>query len=165
MILKSLFGMLCVAAFFVCTATAATVEVGTGQNSSGVYLEFGDGFIAEFIVKFDALTISGLDLFDALEAETTLTTVRDDYGWGTFIDGISYQGHSNIGYQGDENWWHYWVNDGRGWDSPGYGVADRAVYDGYSDGWVYGRAGEPVPEPAAVFFLFGGFMLLRRRTD
>jgi hypothetical protein len=162
---ESVFGILRVLVLCGCTAIAAPIEVGTGQNSSGVYIEFSDGFIAEFIVNFDALTISGLDLFDALEAETTLTTVRDDFGWGIFIDGISYQGHSNIGYQGDESWWHYWVDDGQGWDSPGYGVADRTVYDGYNDGWIYGRAGEPVPEPATLFLLCGGFMLFRRRTN
>jgi hypothetical protein len=163
--LKSILGMFCVLALCGCAATAAPIEVGTGQNSSGVYIEFNDGFIAEFIVKFDALAISGLDIFDTIEAETTLTTVRDNFGWGIFIDGISYQGHSNIGYQGGENWWHYWIDDGQGWSSSGYGVADRTVYDGYSDGWIYGRAGEPLPEPATLFFLCGGFMLLRRRID
>ena len=144
-------------------ATAIPVDVGTGDNSAGLYIEWSDGYIAEFIINFEDETITGLGMFDVVEAETTLTTVREDYGWGIFIDGITYDNHSNIGFGGGDDWWHFWIKDGdQDWLSPGYGVADRVLYDGDMDGWIYGRAG-PVPEPSMIALLGLGALLLRKR--
>lgn len=146
-------------------AVAVPIEVGTGQNSAGLYVEWQDGYSAEFLVKFDEPTISGLGLFDVVQSQSTLTTLRSDFGWGVFIDGIAYDGHSNSGYGGGENWWHYWIkNDGQNWQSPAFGAADRVLYNGDMDGWVYGRAGT-VPEPTSMVLLgIGGLLILRRKA-
>lgn len=149
-----------------CTLTfALPIEVGTGSNSADVYIEWSDGYISEFVVNFGTETVSGLGVFDIIEAETTLTTVRDNFGWGVFIDGISYQGHSDIGYDGGENWWHFWIKDppGQQWTSPAYGVADRVLYNGYSDGWVYSHAGAPIPEPTTIAMFGVAALLLRKK--
>ncbi len=142
------------------TASAALIAVGSGEHSADMVIEFGDGAIYTFEVAFDQTT-TGLGLFDIVEAETSLTTVRQDFGFGIFVDGISYEGHSDIGYDGGENWWHYWVRDSAqaDWVSSAVGVAERVVEDGCWDGWVYGRAGEPVPEPATgLLVAFAGLI-------
>ena len=141
---------------------ASPIEVGSGLNNAGLYIEWSDGYSIEFIVKFEDTTISGLDLFDTVESKTTLTTVRQDYGWGIFIDGITYEGHSNSGYGGGEDWWHYWIkNSGQNWVSPAYGAVDRTLYTGDMDGWVYGSA--TIPEPMTVAMLALGGLFMRKR--
>jgi hypothetical protein len=165
MTLQNLTIIICVLLLAASAAADNPIQVGLGQNTADLYIEFSDGFITQFAVSFDTSTITGLEMFDIVEAETTLATDRQDYGWGVFINGIDYLGHSDLGYQGGEDWWHYWVDDGLGWNAPGYGVADRLLYDGYADGWIYGRAGQPVPEPAALVMLATGFVLIRRRTN
>jgi hypothetical protein len=130
-------------------AGAAPVEVGTGVNSASVYIEWSDGYSVEFLVRFgqaESDTTTGLGLMDIIEAETELTTVREDYGWGAYVDGISYDGHSDAGYGGDALWWHYWEN-GAGsqnlWESSATGAGGRTVAHGDTDAWIYGRDDEP----------------------
>lgn len=147
------------------TAQADMPTVGSGNSSAGVYLEFSDGALYEFDVLFDDTT-TGLGLFDIIEGHTSLTTVRQDFGFGVFIDGISYEGHSDIGYGGDEDWWHYWIMEptDTDWISPMYGAVDRVVTDGARDGWIYGRAGAPLPEPTSLAMIgLGSIAILRRK--
>ncbi|MBI4581729.1 MAG: hypothetical protein HY718_18680, partial [Planctomycetes bacterium] len=100
-----------------------------------------------------------LDLLDAIEAGTTLTTIRV-FG-GLFIDGISYDGHGNSGFGGGEDWWHYWTRDADSpWTSPFFGAGDRVAQDGSADGWIYGRDGAPLPEPATAVLGLAGAALL-----
>lgn len=146
-------------------AQATAIPVGDGTSQAEVTVEFADGASYVFEVLFDGST-TGLGLMDIVEACTTLTTVRNDFGWGVLVDGISYEGHSNVGYDGGENWWHYWIKaPGGAWESPSYGAVDRTVTDGSSDAWIYGRAGMPAPEPAAVMLatLATKFVLRRSR--
>ena len=155
--------MLLVGVVFCGSAMATPIVVGDGANSATVTINWKDGYVAEFVVKFDSATTTGLGLFDIIEANADFETIRTDWGWGITVDGISFDGHSNPGYVSGEDWWHYWVNDGQGWVSPSYGASGRTVSNGDSDGWVYGNAGAPVPEPATLVLLGLGGLLLRRK--
>jgi hypothetical protein len=151
------------------SAMATPIEVGSGVNSANVTINWKDGYVAEFIVKFgetSADTVGGIGLFDIIEAGSSLTTVRNDFGWGLFVDGISFDGHSNSGLgSGVDDWWAYWTKDAgdTAWTSSWVGAVDRVVHDGASDGWVYGNAGAPVPEPATLALLGLGGLLLRHK--
>jgi hypothetical protein len=170
MVSRIVIGLAIVFSFlFVASSFAITeqFDVGTGQNSAGLYIEWNDGYIAQFLVRFDNSSVTGLNLFDIVEASTGLTTAREYYGSLVFIDGINFNGHSNSGYGGGADWWHYWIKDSEqtNWMSPAFGASDRVVYDGDDDGWIYGRDGA-VPEPASiVLFGFGGLILRRRRKQ
>ena len=145
------------------SVVAEIIDVGTGDNTAGLYVEWKDGFSVEFAVNFDTPSLTGWELLDAVKGETTLETVVEDFGWGDFIDGIIYEGHSNIGYGGDADWWHYWIMNAPStdWVSPAYGIADRTLYDGDVDGWVYGR--DTIPEPCTLILMAFGGLVLRRK--
>lgn len=134
------------------TVSAAPVEVGSGVNVARVYIEWADGFSTEFLVRFgqtETETTTGLELIDIIEAETELSTVRIDYGWGIMVDGLTYQDHSDIGYGGGDLWWHYWTDDAgsrESWISPWTGAPDRIVRHGDADAWIYGHGDAPEPE-------------------
>lgn len=147
-------------------AFASAISVGTGSNRAEVYIEFQDGASYLFDVAFEE-PISGLGLFDIIEAAQPLTTVRQNFGWGEFVDGISFDGHSNVGFGGGDNWWHYWTREaGEDWISPWVGAADRIVSNGSADGWIYGHGAAPLPEPATVgLMLLGAAVLFRRRSQ
>lgn len=131
-------------------ALADPVRVGAGVNEATVHVEWSDGFTAEFRVHFgqaETDTITGLGAMDIIEAETELTTVRGDSGWGVFIDGIGYQGHSDAGYGGGEAWWHYWQKDAGScspWQMLATGAAGRTLAHGDADAWIYGHGNTPV---------------------
>lgn len=150
--------------------SASIIEVGTGANAVGVEIEWGDGFLQEFAVSFDTASITGWDVLNLLEAETALIVDPINYGapetpsW--FVDGLTFDLHSNAGWQGGEDWWHFWIKDvGQDWVSPAYGISDRVLLPGDSDGWVYGHEFAPgeIPEPATIVLLaFGGFLARKR---
>lgn len=171
MVSRSVISLMIVVIVLVVTSSLAIAEqftVGTGQNNAGVYVEWSDGYIAQFQVSFASPSVTGIGLFDIIEASTGLTTVRQYYGSDVFIDGISFNGHSDIGYGGGADWWHYWTKDGgqANWMSPAFGASDRIAFDGYSDGWIYGRDSEPVPEPVSIaLFGLGGLILSRCRRQ
>ena len=106
---------LAVGALLFITTTAAEASllrqtVGSGANQAHVVVAFGDGANFIFDVNFDGAT-TGLGLLDIIEADTTLTTVRQVFSFGTLVDGITFDGHSNIGFGGGDNFWHYWVRE------------------------------------------------------
>ena len=125
-------------------------SVGTGPDLAIVVLEFQDGAGYAFEVSFDdSLSTSGLAVMQVLEAEiTSFTLTILDFGFGLFIDGISYAGHGDSGFGGGELYWHYWTKDAEidPWTFSLVGAADRIVNDGAWEGWRFG-AGEPLPEP------------------
>ena len=148
-------------------ASATAIEVGTGANTVGVEIEWKDGFLQEFAVSFDTASITGWEAMNTIETETSLALFLEDFGWGDFIDGINYDGHTDIGFGGGDDWWHFWIKDaGRDWVSPGYGISDRVLLPGDTDGWVYGHAFAPgeVPEPATMALLAVGGFLIRKRS-
>ena len=143
------------------------VSVGSGSESASVYVEFGDTYQVTFDVAFDdpCDTMTGYDLMTLIEgAGIGLELDVVVYSSGPLINGITYDGHSDIGWQGGANWWHYWIVEPvtQEWISPAYGAADRLIDDGDMDGWVYGRD-SVVPEPASLALLGIGAMILRRR--
>jgi len=127
-------------------------SVGIGPDLATVVVEFQDGAGYVFEVSFDdSLSTSGLDVMQVLETEITsfaLTIV--DFGFGLFIDGISYAGHSDSGFGGGELYWHYWTKDAEidPWTFSQIGAADRIVNDGAWEGWRY-DAGTPLPAPGS----------------
>jgi hypothetical protein len=135
-------------------ASALPIEasVGTGPDTADVVLEFQDGAGFLFEVAFDeTLSISGLEIMQILETElTSFSLTILDFGFGLFIDGISYDGHSDSGFGGAELYWHYWTKDAEidPWVFSQIGAVDRIMGDGAWDGWVYGTAGAPIPEPS-----------------
>ena len=154
------------------TAFAVPVGAGTGVNTTGVYIEWQDGNVEEFELNFGSTTADSLTGGEVLLAlDGLLTDLTLDYsGTGTeslFVNGITYQSNSNIGYDGGENWWHFWFKDPSGsWTLDwAIGASDKIVYNDYTTGWVYGRASAPVPEPATIALLALGTILLRKKKD
>jgi hypothetical protein len=146
-------------------ASALPIEasVGSGPDLATVVLEFEDGAGFVFEVAFDdSIATTGLDLMQVLEAElASFSLVILDFGFGLFIDGISYDGHSNAGFGGGELFWHYWTKDAAAdpWTFSQVGAVDRVVPDGAFEGWKYG-AGAPIPEPTTGLLVWLGVAAL-----
>ena len=148
-----------------CANAMLHVPVGDGPNLATVVVQFSSGDTFVFDTAFQPATLTGLELMDIIEAETALTTYRLDFGFGAFIDGMTYGPHSDIGFGGGEDWWHYWTraDNGSPWVSSMIGAGDRVVSDGAWDGWVYGSAMPPnyIPEPSSLLLSLFGVLCLR----
>lgn len=148
------------------SAIGSVIEVGSGGKTAGLVVNFKDGAAYEFRVHFDG-EMTGMGLLDVVEAHSALVVQKQDFGWGVFVDGLAFEGHRNAGYGGGDDWWQYWTRGGveQEWEASMIGASDRVVLSGQFDGWVYGRATEPVvPEPVGiVFFVATASLLMRRR--
>jgi hypothetical protein len=151
----------CVLFLFLSISFATPIVVGSGQDSAGVRIEWSDGYVAEFLVSFDG-DMTGMGLLDIIESQTTLEVITQDFGFGLFVDGISFDSHSNISFGGGENWWHNYTKDAGqiDWTASWVGASDRVVNSGDWDGWSYGHE---IPEPATMAMLGLGSVLLRRK--
>ena len=127
------------------------IKVGSGVNNASVFIEWLDGFTAEFLVFFgqtETETITGLGLIDIIEDETELTTIRENFGSGESIYSISYQRHYNENLTDDDNWWHYWENDSgsrSNWIISDVNAGTHIVTHGDADGWIFGYDKTPAP--------------------
>jgi hypothetical protein len=148
------------------------IDVGSGSNHATLEIGFKDGASCTFDVAFSATSVTGMDLVNtAVDANVGLTADIQDFGWGNFVNGFTYNDggtiHTNDGYGGGADWWHYWIKDSGDtqWTSPAVGASDRVVVNGSCDGWVYGSDSAPTPEPMtlAMLTLGGVGMLLKKR--
>lgn len=153
-------------------AAALPIEasVGTGPDLATVVLEFQDGAGFVFEVFFDdAISTSGIDIMETLESELAsfALTIIDFGAFGLAIDGIAYDGHSDVGFEGGDLFWHYWTKEDEleGWTFSEIGASDRIVSGGAWEGWRFG-AGAPVPEPGTAVLTGLGLVGLawRRRA-
>ncbi|MHB0945602.1 MAG: PEP-CTERM sorting domain-containing protein [Sedimentisphaerales bacterium] len=152
----------CVLFLFSAISFATPIAVGSGQNTAGVRIEWSDGYVAEFLVSFDG-GMTGMGLLNTITAETTLVVTKTSYGDDEFVDGFSFNSHSNIGYNFGENWWHYYNKDAgqTDWTASFVGASDRVVSNGNWDGWSYGHE---IPEPTTIAILsLGSVLLVRKR--
>lgn len=142
-------------------------QVGAGPDLATIVLEFSDGAQYAFEVLFDeAVATSGIDVMQTLEAGVPgFSLSLLDYGFGLFVDGIGYDGHADAGYGGGEDFWHYWTRESadQAWLSSQVGAADRLLADGAWDGWVYGTATAPLPEPGTGALVAWGLLAVARR--
>lgn len=131
---------------------------GSGAYFANCLIDFGSNSYL-FGYRWDTGAPSGFDMITAIDEAGDLTLDVQHYSNGDYVNGISYNGDSKIGYAGDENWWHYWTSaDGETWDISWTGASDRLLTDGAWDGWCYGSADAPdlpgVPEPSSMIALF-----------
>jgi hypothetical protein len=151
------------------SAMATPIVVGTGANDATIFVQWSDGYEAEFLVNFDFNFVgnensapTGYDLLQVLDS--SLYNFSITWQYGTYIDGLTFVDaqnvtHSNSGYIPDEGWWHYYTNIS-GTTLSSVGCADRTIADGDVDRWVY-----PVPEPVTVALMgLGSLIALRRKA-
>jgi hypothetical protein len=121
-------------------SVAQPIELGTGDHPANLVVNFKDGANYWFTVPFtpgETAENAWVRADDLSSLEVTLISSE----WGKFVDGVSYDGHSNAHYLEGEDWWHQWQRSGI--DQPwtmGLGVSSHALTDGCWDALVYGSA-------------------------
>ncbi len=153
-------------------AIIGTYSVGAGANSASIQIdqEDGDGYL--FNVHWDAATFTSWNAL--VEIDTALETLwltYEDHSWGIFITGITVDGDTDHG-TGDqwpiENYWHFWLHDHDtgAWEQAMFGPADRALFNGAQDAWVFGSAIAPqsVPAPGALAITLSSLAVCRGRS-
>jgi len=135
--------------------------VGNGQNAVLLVVDFwpGNGAADSFAFgyRFDALSITGLQLLDAIQA----ANVGFSYSHtGGFVTDFWYlkDGHLyHTGYNWPQAWWSYWLSDdwGETWDFAPVGPASRLLSDGQTDGWLAKPGNDPDSEPITPLHLVG----------
>jgi hypothetical protein len=184
-IYRSTTGLFVAATTLMLTAAAAALpiqaRVGSGDATASILVEFDSGDEFLFEVSFASATpTSGLDLMKVIDAEVAgFDIVLLDFGFGEFVDGISFLGNDNSGFDPPDGWWHYWTGDPQNgqWTESQVGAGDRLIGDGDWDGWRWGspdppslQAGNQVPLLGALGQLsltgglaFIGALRLRQR--
>lgn len=159
--------------------------VGEGPFTSVVHIQFGDGAHFGWEVAYDeASGLTGLDLLLRLEqAVDDLSLDLQFFGdpsnpANAFVDGIRFGDHSDAGFGGGEDFWHYWTRESFTdpvWETAAFGAGLRPVADLSVDGWRYGSPAAPgaggspasAPEPAASALLLsalGAAAIVGRRS-
>lgn len=148
-------GLFCVAAtMMAASASAAPIPVGTGDESANVVINFSDGAIYEFVVAFNGPTTTGEQLLRTIDtALPSFVLGSSGTGGSFFVTSITHDGHTDgPAFIPPDGWWHYWTQGGAetSWTSAVIGAGARTIDNGYTDGWVFGNAAAPVPEPATL---------------
>lgn len=157
-----------------------TQTVGSGSKESFLVVDFQDGTVDHnyaFGYLYDG-SKTGADLIAAVSGGTGLG-VTYLYNGGV-VDGFSFNGHSEAGFDNDAYWSYYLGNDGRNWSYSSTGIKGRTLSNGSWDGWswdvnntdplpVTPAASAPVPEASTAASLglllalgVGGFLAARR---
>ncbi len=135
--------------------------VGAGQNSVLLVVDFwpynGSADSFAFGYRFDSLSITGLQLLDAIQA----ANVGFSYAHtGGFVTDFWYlkDGHLyHTGYNWPQAWWSYWLSDdwGETWEFAPVGPASRLLMDGHTDGWLAKPGNDPESEPVTPLHVVG----------
>lgn len=114
-----------------------TQTVGSGSKESFLVVDFQDGTVDHnyaFGYLYDG-SKTGADLVAAVSSGTGLG-VTYLYNGGV-VDGFSFNGHSEAGFDNDAYWSYYLGNDGRNWSYSSTGIKGRTLTDGSWDGWSW----------------------------
>jgi hypothetical protein len=108
---------------------------GSGSNEAVCVVSFDPGLDYAFGFRWDGHA-TGFDMLSDIAGAGSLEVVTNDFGWGVFVDGIAYDGHSAGGaYPTD--WLGYFTSeDGINWNVSGAGASDRHVANLDWDGWA-----------------------------
>lgn len=128
--------------------------VGSGANTAFVSIDFDDSLSASrnfiFGVRFDGLSISGLDALNQIATSTSLQFTDLD---GGYIIQFSYE-YKDESFDETGSWpdssWSYWesLDGGASWATHMVGATTRQLTDGALDGWAYTTSGSwPGLEP------------------
>lgn len=151
---------LCLALAALAAAPAAaglvsTQSVGLGANQASVQVDQDDGDSYLFVVHFEAPSITSWDALLAIDSSLDSFAMEFDmFSFGPFLTGITIDGDRDYG-TGDlwpvPNYWHFWIDNGAGWESSWTGAQERILTSGGSDAWVFGSDAQPqaIPAPAA----------------
>jgi hypothetical protein len=147
---------------------------GTGAKAAMMVTDFGASSCA-FGFRWDG-SATGQQMVDAVAAAGALDAGYQDFGWGLFLNTLSYGGQTmgSAGYPTD--WLAYWISgDGLQWTESQVGASSRSLTDGAWDGWARQFEAQnwpsppsespltPVPEPGAVGLFAAGAALLAAR--
>jgi len=140
--------------------------VGSGPDSAFAVVHFADDAAFLFEVLFSGST-TGIDMIETIAAElAAFSAVVIDFGpgLGKAVDGLSYLGHSNVGFVPPDGYWSYWIKDAApdSWSLSPVGASSRLVLPGNWDGWRYPE-GVPVPEPGTGLLVSLGIVAIAAR--
>lgn len=114
----------------------APVRVGSGANSSLIYLDFGPRTYW-FDVRYNA-SLTGFGALQLIDQSTPVEVESIPFGSGRFVTSIAYDGWRRAGTGSNgSDYWGYWLRDGSNWTYSGIGASLRVLNHGQSDGWVW----------------------------
>ena len=131
---------------YLVSEVAIEYSAGSGANQAVTVLDFGDDSYA-FEYRWDG-SATGIDMILALDAAGPLEVTTQDFGFGLFVDTITYESLV-MGGGYPTNWIGYFIStDGEVWTESTLGASDRALTDGDWDGWAR-QFSDPFPDPLA----------------
>lgn len=119
-----------------------TTWVGTGENHAYLSLDFNasttDSLELHFGVRFSSPTITSEEALSILEAGSDLLTTTSDFGFGAFVNALSYD-YRGVQYKADPQsaFWILHTSNvfGDRYNLSAVGMSDRVLEPGDTDGW------------------------------